>query len=178
MLSKREEKQRGKSVHRLVTKDGKQRIKVNLGCRLRNRKVMDFFTSVVDYNWCFLAIFITLGYFTCWLLFATLWSLLYYVHDYLSSTNDEGRFQLYPSSDLSLGILQNQSVFKGWTILAPVFCLVWNFNKPSVTGPGFPVTNVQRPSSSKVSKLSSGCCWMLLSLVSSSPRLPDLLPEH
>lgn len=50
---------------------------------------MDFFTSVVDYNWCFLAIFITLGYFTCWLIFATLWSLLYYVHDYLSSTNDE-----------------------------------------------------------------------------------------
>ena len=76
VLTKKEEKQRHKSVHRLVTKNGKQRIRMHIGTNLRNRKVLDFFTSFIDYNWFLLAVFITFIYFICWLSFASLWALL------------------------------------------------------------------------------------------------------
>ena len=76
VLTKKEEKQRHQSVHRLVTKNGKQRIRMHIGTNLRNRKVLDFFTSFIDYNWFLLAVFITFIYFICWLSFASLWALL------------------------------------------------------------------------------------------------------
>ena len=76
VLSKKEEKQRQKSVHRLVTKNGKQRTRMHIGTSIRNRQVKDCFTTFIDCNWFILAVLITFIYFVCWLSFASLWVLL------------------------------------------------------------------------------------------------------
>ena len=76
VLSKKEEKQRQKSVHRLVTKNGKQRTRMHIGTSIRNRQVKDCFTTFIDCNWFILSVLITFIYFVCWLSFASLWVLL------------------------------------------------------------------------------------------------------
>ena len=76
VLSKKEEKKRNKSLHRLVRKDGDRRTTTQTGLRMKKRKFVDLFTTIMDYSWPVLLGLICALYFLDWLFFAGVWYLV------------------------------------------------------------------------------------------------------
>ena len=88
VLSKKEEKKRIKSLHRLVRKDGDRRTTTQTGLRMKKRKFVDLFTTMMDYSWPVLLGLICALYFLDWLFFAGVWYLVAVVFNDLT---EEGK---------------------------------------------------------------------------------------
>ena len=81
VLTKKEENERRRSVPRLVTKEGKRKVKTMTVFKSKRKKLEDVFTTIVDYSWSGLLLFIIVIYTGSWLLFALVWHLLVFLHD-------------------------------------------------------------------------------------------------
>ena len=90
-LSGSEERRRGKTLSRLIGKNGQRRVRTTTSARLEVQKVRDMFTSLVDLNWLVLLLLTCLSYLACWLSFALVWfGLAAYHGDLSQSRTGEG----------------------------------------------------------------------------------------
>ena len=89
-LSGSEERRRGRTLTRLIGKNGQKRIRTMTSARLEAQKMRDMFTSLVDLNWAVLLLLTSLSYIACWLSFALVWYGLAFYHGDLSQSRTEG----------------------------------------------------------------------------------------
>ena len=85
-LSGSEERRRGRTLTRLIGKNGQKRIRTMTSARLEAQKMRDMFTSLVDLNWLVLLLITSLTYLACWLSFALVWYGLAAYHGDLSQS--------------------------------------------------------------------------------------------
>ena len=85
-LSGSEERRRGRTLTRLIGKNGQKRIRTMTSARLEAQKMRDMFTSLVDLNWSVLLLITSLTYLACWLSFALVWYGLAAYHGDLSQS--------------------------------------------------------------------------------------------
>ena len=90
VLSKNEEKKRSKTLYRLVGKDGYRRTKTQTGIRMQTRKLVDIFTTMMDYSWPVLVGLICATYFLDWLSFAGVWYIIAWIFNDLT---EEGKMK-------------------------------------------------------------------------------------
>ena len=79
ILSKKEEKERNKTRHRLLGKDGVSRTKTKneMWMKTRRKIFSDLFTTMIDNSWPVLILIICVMYFLVWFLFAGVWYTVY-----------------------------------------------------------------------------------------------------
>ena len=79
VLSKKEEKERHKTRHRLLGKDGVSRTKTKneMWMKTRRKLFCDLFTTMIDNSWPVLILIIFVMYFLVWFLFAGVWYTVY-----------------------------------------------------------------------------------------------------
>lgn len=84
VLSRKEEKLREKTLHRLVKKNGTVRTRTRTGVRMKAKKFIDIFTTIMEWSWPRLISFICFMYFADWILFACCWHLLAWIFNDLT----------------------------------------------------------------------------------------------
>lgn len=90
VLSKNEEKKRIKNLYRLVGKSGDRRTKTQTGIRMKTRKIVDIFTTMMDYSWPAFLGLIVATYFLDWLSFAGVWYVVAWIFNDLT---EEGKMK-------------------------------------------------------------------------------------
>ena len=92
VLSKKEEKERNKTRHRLLGKDGVSRTKTKneMWMKTRRKIFSDLFTTMIDNSWPVLILIICVMYFLVWFLFAGVW---YTVALLVDDLTEEGKMK-------------------------------------------------------------------------------------
>ena len=80
VVSSSEENLRKKTVTRLVAKNGRKMMRTRTGLKIGSKKMLDLFTTIMEYSWPALLLLICSSYFLCWTVFGALWHLLAVLH--------------------------------------------------------------------------------------------------